>query len=124
MSEGTASSLLFSWREKVPSGPYSKSALRLYEKLGGMTGTAETEAQEFADIYGLEVLIIPTNRPVQRLDQNDHIYKTRREKYNAAISLIKESHAKGQPVLVGTASVESSEMVARLLQREKIPHRQ
>ncbi len=95
---------------------------RLYHKLGGMTGTAETEAAEFSDIYGLDVLPIPTNRPVQRIDQNDHIYKTRREKYNAVIALIKERHAKGQPVLVGTASVEASETVARLLKREKIPH--
>ncbi len=95
---------------------------RLYEKLGGMTGTAETEAAEFSDIYKLDVLPIPTNKPVQRKDFNDHIYKTRREKYNAAIARIKESHAKGQPVLVGTASVEASETVARLLKREKIPH--
>jgi preprotein translocase subunit SecA len=95
---------------------------RLYEKLGGMTGTAETEAAEFHDIYGLDVLPIPTNRPVQRKDANDHIYKTRREKFNAAIALIKERHAKGQPVLVGTASVDTSETVSRMLKREKIPH--
>lgn len=95
---------------------------RLYEKLGGMTGTAETEAAEFSDIYGLDVLPIPTNRPILRIDQNDHIYKTRREKYLAVIELIKEANVKGQPVLVGTASVEASETVARLLKREKIGH--
>ncbi|MEM9479902.1 MAG: preprotein translocase subunit SecA [Verrucomicrobiota bacterium] len=95
---------------------------RLYEKLAGMTGTAETEAAEFHDIYNLDVLIIPTNRPIARIDQNDHIYKTRREKYNAAIEIIKEHHAKGQPILVGTASVEASETVSRMLKREKITH--
>ncbi len=95
---------------------------RLYEKLGGMTGTAETEAAEFHDIYKLEVLEIPTNRPVQRIDHNDKIFKTRREKYKAVIDLIKETHAKGQPILLGTASVESSETLARMLKRDKIPH--
>ncbi len=95
---------------------------RLYEKLGGMTGTAETEAAEFKDIYNLDVLTIPTNRPVQREDYNDRIYKTRREKYHAVIQLLKERHAKRQPILVGTASVESSETLARMLKREKIPH--
>ncbi|MCB1232448.1 MAG: preprotein translocase subunit SecA [Verrucomicrobiae bacterium] len=95
---------------------------RLYEKLGGMTGTAETEAAEFHDIYKLEVLAIPTNRPVQRIDHNDKIFKTRREKYKAVIDLIKETHAKGQPILLGTASVESSETLARMLKRDKIPH--
>jgi preprotein translocase subunit SecA len=95
---------------------------RLYEKLSGMTGTAETDAAEFSDIYGLDVLPIPTNRPIQRIDGDDAIYKTIREKYNAVISLIKEKHAQGQPLLVGTASVEASEIVARLLKREKIPH--
>ena len=95
---------------------------RLYEKLSGMTGTAETDASEFNDIYGLDVLPIPTNRPVQRIDYDDAIYKTVREKYNAVINLIKETHAKGQPILVGTASVDASEVMARLLKREKIPH--
>ncbi|MBX7209496.1 MAG: preprotein translocase subunit SecA [Verrucomicrobiaceae bacterium] len=95
---------------------------RLYQKLGGMTGTAETDAAEFHDIYGLDVLTIPTNRPIKRQDQNDSIYKTRREKYNACIEMLKELHAKGQPVLVGTASVEASETVSRMLKREKIPH--
>ncbi len=87
-----------------------------------MTGTAETEAAEFNDIYGLDVLPIPTNVPVQRIDQNDRIYKTRREKYGAAVQSIKEKHAKGQPVLIGTASVEASETVSKYLKREKIPH--
>ena len=95
---------------------------RLYEKLAGMTGTAETEANEFHDIYGLEVTVIPTNRPVARLDENDRIYKTRREKLAAAIDEIKASHGRGQPILVGTASVESSEVLSRMLKREHIPH--
>ncbi|MCB1228413.1 MAG: SEC-C domain-containing protein, partial [Verrucomicrobiales bacterium] len=95
---------------------------RLYQKLGGMTGTAETDAAEFHDIYALDVLTIPTNRPVLRLDHNDSIYKTRREKYNAVIELIRELHAKGQPILVGTASVEASETVSRMLKLQKIPH--
>jgi len=95
---------------------------RLYQKLAGMTGTAETEAAEFHDIYKLDVNVIPTNRPVRRTDHNDRIYKTRREKYNAVIKEIRESHAKTQPVLVGTVSVESSELLSRMLKREKIPH--
>ena len=95
---------------------------RLYEKLGGMTGTAETEAAEFHDIYKLDVIVIPTNRNVQRKDFNDKIYKTRREKYNAVINFLKERHATGQPILVGTASVEASETLSRMMKREKIPH--
>jgi preprotein translocase subunit SecA len=95
---------------------------RLYQKLAGMTGTAETEAAEFHDIYKLDVNVIPTNRPVRRTDFNDRIYKTRREKYNAVIKEIKEAHAKTQPVLVGTVSVEASELLSRMLKREKIPH--
>src|SRR5712672_2236049 len=95
---------------------------RLYQKLAGMTGTAETEANEFHDIYKLDVAVVPTNRPVARKDSNDRIYKTRREKYNAVINEIKECHAKTQPVLVGTVSVESSELLSRMLKREKIPH--
>lgn len=95
---------------------------RLYQKLGGMTGTAETDAAEFHDIYGLDVLSIPTNRPVQRKDNNDAIFKTRREKFNAVLKLIQELHAKGQPILIGTASVDTSETVARLLKLQKIPH--
>jgi preprotein translocase subunit SecA len=95
---------------------------RLYQKLAGMTGTAETEAAEFHDIYKLDVNVIPTNRPVARQDFNDRIYKTRREKYNAVINEIKDHHAKGQPVLVGSVSVEASELLSRMLKREKIPH--
>lgn len=95
---------------------------RLYEKLAGMTGTAETEAHEFHDIYGLDVTVIPTNKPVCRIDNNDRIFKTRREKYAAVITEIAAAHHRGQPVLVGTASVEASELVSRMLKREKIPH--
>src|SRR5215210_6614595 len=95
---------------------------RLYYKLSGMTGTAETEANEFHDVYKLDVNVIPTNRPVSRVDYNDKIYKTRREKFNAVIAELKTAHAKGQPVLVGTVSVEASEVLSRMLKREKIPH--
>ena len=95
---------------------------RLYHKLAGMTGTAETEVNEFHDIYRLDVNVIPTNRVVKRVDENDRIYKTRREKYNAAIEAIKEAHGRGQPVLVGTASVEASELMSRMLKLQKIPH--
>ncbi len=95
---------------------------RLYEKLAGMTGTAETEAAEFHDIYRLDVLPIPTNTPNVRVDENDQVFKTRREKFNAVIAKIEEAHTKGQPVLCGTASVEASQTLARMLQRAKIPH--
>ena len=95
---------------------------RLYPKLAGMTGTAETEAAEFSDIYRLDVLPIPSNEPNCREDFNDQVFKTRREKYNAVINAIQKSHGKGQPILVGTASVETSETLARLLKRSKIPH--
>ncbi|MBC7980722.1 MAG: preprotein translocase subunit SecA [Armatimonadetes bacterium] len=95
---------------------------RLYEKLAGMTGTAETEAAEFHDIYRLDVLPIPTNTSNVRIDENDQVFKTRREKFNAVIAKIQEAHDKGQPVLCGTASVEASQTLARLLQRAKIPH--
>src|SRR5437867_1050022 len=95
---------------------------RLYQKLAGMTGTAETEAAEFHDIYKLDVNVIPTNRPVARKDHNDRIYKTRREKYNAVIKEIRDCHTREQPVLVGTVSVEASELLSRMLKREKIPH--
>ena len=95
---------------------------RLYHKLAGMTGTADTEAAEFHDIYKLDVNVIPTNRSVARIDANDRIYKTRREKYNAVIQEIKECHGRSQPVLVGTVSVEASELLSRMLKREKIPH--
>jgi preprotein translocase subunit SecA len=95
---------------------------RLYQKLAGMTGTAETEANEFHDIYKLDVVVIPTNRPIARVDLDDIIYKTRREKYNAILKEIKGAHAKGQPLLVGTISVESSELLSRMLKREGIVH--
>jgi len=95
---------------------------RLYAKLAGMTGTAETEANEFHDIYKLDVLVVPTNQPCIRKDLNDLIYKSRREKYNAVVTDIKAAHGRQQPVLVGTVSVESSELLSRMLKREKIPH--
>jgi preprotein translocase subunit SecA len=95
---------------------------RLYQKLAGMTGTAETEASEFNDIYKLGVLVIPTNRPVARQDANDSVYKTRREKYNAVLKEIKEIHGRGRPILVGTISVEVSEQLSRMLKREGIVH--
>ena len=95
---------------------------RLYTKLAGMTGTAETEASEFLDIYKLGVLVVPTNRPVARKDAHDTVYKTRREKYNAVVEDIKDIHAQGRPILVGTISVEVSEYLSRLLKRERIVH--
>ncbi len=95
---------------------------RLYEKLSGMTGTAQTEASEFLQIYNLEVVSIPTNIPVQRKDLNDLIYKSEREKFNALITKITELHKKGQPVLVGTASIEKSEVLHELLKKQRIPH--
>ena len=95
---------------------------RLYDKLSGMTGTAQTEASEFLQIYNLEVVSIPTNLPVQRKDLNDLIYKSEREKFNAVITKIKELYTKGQPVLVGTASIEKSEILHDLLKKAKIPH--
>lgn len=95
---------------------------RLYEKLSGMTGTAQTEASEFLQIYNLEVVSIPTNVPIKRKDLNDLIYKSEEEKFHAVIKKIKELHSKGQPVLVGTASIEKSEVLHELLQKERIPH--
>lgn len=95
---------------------------RLYKKLAGMTGTAETEANEFHQIYKLDVIVIPPNRPCKRIDLNDSIYKTKREKYNAIINEVEECHKKGQPVLLGTVSVEDSEIVSRMLKRKQIPH--
>jgi preprotein translocase subunit SecA len=95
---------------------------RLYQKLSGMTGTAETEANEFHDIYKLDVVVVPTNRPIARVDFDDIIYKTRREKYNAIVKEIKAAHAQGQPILVGTIAVESSELLSRMLKREGIVH--
>ncbi len=95
---------------------------RMYEKLAGMTGTAATEATEFKQIYKLDVVSIPTNRPCQRKDHNDRVYKTQREKYKAIIDEIRECHDRGQPVLVGTISVEVSELLSRLLTRANIIH--
>jgi len=95
---------------------------RLYAKLGGMTGTADTEAYEFQEIYGLETVVIPPNRPSSRTDQLDRVYKTTQEKYQAAIADIRECHERGQPVLVGTTSIENSEIIAQLLEQEKLPH--
>lgn len=95
---------------------------RMYHKLAGMTGTAETEAGEFWDIYKLDVVVIPTNKPIARIDSEDLIYKTKREKYNAVIDKIAEFVADGRPVLVGTTSVEVSELLSRMLTRKGIPH--
>ncbi|HIN03360.1 MAG TPA: preprotein translocase subunit SecA [Candidatus Marinimicrobia bacterium] len=95
---------------------------RLYDKLAGMTGTAETEAEELGSIYGLDVTVVPTHRDIIRDDREDLVYKTKREKYNAAIDEISECHHRGQPVLVGTISVEISELLSRMLKRKNIPH--
>ncbi|QFQ87715.1 preprotein translocase subunit SecA [Paracoccus kondratievae] len=95
---------------------------RLYDKLSGMTGTAATEAEEFAEIYKLGVVEVPTNRPVQRIDEHDRVYRTAAEKYAAVIETIKEAHAKGQPILVGTTSIEKSEMLSQMLNKAGIPH--
>lgn len=95
---------------------------RLYGKLAGMTGTADTEAYEFQEIYGLETVVMPPNQPSKRQDQLDRVYKTTREKYEAAIKDIRECYERGQPVLVGTTSIENSEIIAQLLEKEKLPH--
>ena len=95
---------------------------RLYNKLSGMTGTALTEEQEFGDIYMLDVVEIPTNRPIARIDGNDVVYKTEAGKFRAIIRQVQECHEKGQPVLVGTVSIEKSELLSKLLKKEKIPH--
>ena len=95
---------------------------RLYTKLSGMTGTADTEAYEFQEIYGLETVVIPPNRPTVRKDELDLIYKTTKEKYDAVIADIRECHQRGQPVLVGTTSIENSELVPALLTKEGLPH--
>ncbi len=95
---------------------------RLYGKLAGMTGTADTEAYEFQEIYGLETVIIPPHRPSRRFDDNDRVYKTTQEKYQAAINDIRECHDRGQPVLVGTSSIENSELISQLLTQAKLPH--
>src|SRR5690606_2752397 len=95
---------------------------RLYEKLAGMTGTAATEADEFMNIYGLDVIEIPTNRPMIRLDEDDEVYRTAEEKYDAIVELIKDCHKRGQPTLVGTVSIEKSELLSERLKRARIPH--
>ncbi len=95
---------------------------RLYDKLGGMTGTAATEAEEFADIYKLGVVEVPTNRPVQRIDEHDRVYRTGTEKYAAVLEAIKDSYERGQPILVGTTSIEKSEMLSQMLTQAGIPH--
>jgi preprotein translocase subunit SecA len=95
---------------------------RLYEKLGGMTGTAATEAEEFREIYGLGVVEVPTNRPVMRIDEHDQVFRTAREKYDGILTSIKEAHDKGQPILVGTTSIEKSEQLSELLTKAGIQH--
>jgi preprotein translocase subunit SecA len=95
---------------------------RMYDKLAGMTGTAETEASEFHQIYKLDVCVIPTNRPCCRIDNNDCIYRTKREKYKAILEEVAECHGRGQPVLLGTVSVEVSEVLSRMLKQRNIPH--
>ena len=95
---------------------------RLYSKLSGMTGTALTEEEEFGTIYKLDIIEIPTNRPIARIDNEDVVYKTEMGKYRAVIAQVKECHAKGQPVLVGTVSIEKNELLGKLLTRERIPH--
>jgi preprotein translocase subunit SecA len=95
---------------------------RLYDKLSGMTGTAETEADEFMEIYKLGVVVVPTNRPIQRVDEHDAVYRTAREKFEGIVKSIKEANAKGQPMLVGTTSIEKSEFLSALLKKEGIPH--
>lgn len=95
---------------------------RMYDKLAGMTGTADTEAYEFQEIYTLETVIIPTNKPMQRKDQNDQVFKTDTEKFNAILNDIRDCHQRGQPVLVGTTSIENSELLSGLLRQAKLPH--
>ncbi|WP_276808910.1 preprotein translocase subunit SecA [Castellaniella defragrans] len=95
---------------------------RMYDKLAGMTGTADTEAYEFQEIYGLETVIIPTNRPMARQDQNDQVFKTDAEKYRAILADIVDCHKRGQPVLVGTTSIENSELLSNALKKEGLPH--
>ncbi len=95
---------------------------RLYEKLAGMTGTATTEAEEFMEIYKLGVVEVPTNRPIQRIDEHDQVYRTAREKFDGVVQSIKEAHGRGQPILVGTTSIEKSEFLSQLLTKEGIKH--
>ncbi len=117
-------------KEGVPIQPENQTLasitfqnyFRLYEKLAGMTGTAATEAEEFMDIYGLDVVEIPTNKPMQRIDENDEVYRTEREKYEAIIQQIEDCRKRGQPVLVGTTSIEKSERLSAMLKQRGIEH--
>jgi len=95
---------------------------RMYRKLAGMTGTADTEAYEFQEIYGLEVVVVPTHMPMIRADRNDQVFRTAAEKYKAIIGDIKDCHERGQPVLVGTTSIENSELISGMLEKDKLPH--
>ena len=95
---------------------------RMYGKLGGMTGTADTEAYEFQEIYNLETVVIPTHRPMVRIDRQDQVFRTAKEKYNAILEDIRDCHQRGQPVLVGTTSIENSELLAEMLVKAKLPH--
>ncbi|WP_288618662.1 preprotein translocase subunit SecA [Weissella cibaria] len=99
-----------------------QNLFRRYKKLSGMTGTAKTEAEEFREIYNMEIVEIPTNRPVQRIDEPDLLYPNLRSKFIAVVGLVKELHEKGQPILIGTVAVETSELLSQLLDREGIPH--
>ncbi len=117
-------------KEGVPVQPENQTLasitfqnyFRLYEKLAGMTGTAATEAAEFEEIYGLQVVVIPTHKPMIRKDEDDEVYRTAREKYEAIVREIEEAHRRGQPVLVGTVSIEKSEHLSKLLKQKRIPH--
>src|SRR5699024_8678673 len=95
---------------------------RMYPTLSGMTGTAKTEEEEFREIYGMDVIAIPPNKPNQRIDYPDAVFKTKEEKYNYLIKNVKQRHKKGQPILIGTSSILQSEEVAKVLDNENIPH--
>ena len=99
-----------------------QNLFRMYKKLSGMTGTAKTEEEEFRDIYNMYVICIPTNKPVERIDASDLVFATKNAKYKAIINEVKERYAKGQPVLIGTIAIETSELISALLKKEKIPH--
>ncbi|NCW18949.1 MAG: preprotein translocase subunit SecA, partial [Betaproteobacteria bacterium] len=117
-------------KEAVPIQPENQTLasitfqnyFRMYGKLSGMTGTADTEAYEFQEIYGLETVVVPTHRPMIRDDRQDQVFRTAREKYQAILSDISDCHKRGQPVLVGTTSIENSELLSALLSKEKLPH--
>ncbi len=127
-SEGLHQALEAKERLKVKSENQTLATItfqnyfRMYDKLAGMTGTADTEAEEFHKIYKLEVVVIPTHKPMIRMDNPDVIYRTEAEKFNAAVEEIKQLHTKGQPVLVGTISIEKSELLSKQLKRLKVPH--